>query len=161
MNNPIQIITVVCTGNVCRSPMAERLLKHALNGEDEPLNSIEVLSAGVSAFAGDPASDNSVRALAKVGIDLNDHRSRKISPQLMEKSDLILAMTEGHLSIMQQLYPEFSGRMKLFGSFHQPQSPEVPDPFGGSLSLYSETRDNLAEFIPAIIQYLKDNNNET
>ena len=69
-------ILVVCTGNVCRSPMGAALLQHALAAQPEPLRSLEVLSAGVASRTGEPASPNAVTALKKVGIDLKGHVSR-------------------------------------------------------------------------------------
>jgi protein-tyrosine-phosphatase len=150
-----RVITVVCTGNVCRSPMAERLLAHALKAEDEPLRSIIVQSAGVSAFAGDPPSRNACKALQPVKIDLGDHRSRPFSDQLAETSDLILAMTSGHIDVIQNRYPGLETPVFRFREWVADGNREVPDPFGGPLDLYVETRDSLAEAIPSIIHYLK------
>lgn len=151
-----KVITIVCTGNVCRSPMAERLLRHALAAEDPPLNTYKVISAGVSAFPGDPASRNSVNALSKVGLDLSDHRSRPLSDQLVEISDFILAMTSGHIEMIRMQYPDLTDNLHRFREWVEDGSKEVPDPVGGSLQLYLDTRDNIAEAIPSIIKQIRE-----
>lgn len=156
MEEQQHVITIVCSGNVCRSPMAERLLRHALQAEEEPLSSAKVYSAGVSAFSGDPASANAVTALQKVGLDLADHRSRPLTSQLMEVTDLLLVMTGRHLEAVRLLYPDWDRPLHLFREWvPEGASREVPDPFGGSLGIYLETRDSLAEAVPGILNYLK------
>ena len=156
MEGPPRNITVVCTGNICRSPMAATLLAHALKAEDEPLRSITVSSAGVSAFAGDPPSKNACRALEPVKLDLKDHRSRPLSDHLADQSDLILTMTSGHIQAIHLLHPELKVPVYRFREWISSGSKEVPDPFGGPLDLYIETRDHLAEAIPSIIKFLKE-----
>ena len=81
MTSKRNLILTICTGNVCRSPMAEKLLQHALAVEDKPLNQIEIVSAGVAAGYGDPASANSVAALKKVKIDLDRHKSQPLTQE--------------------------------------------------------------------------------
>jgi protein-tyrosine-phosphatase len=136
--------------------MAERLLQHALAAEDEPLNQIQVISAGVSAFPGDPASRNAITVLEAVNLDLSDHRSRPLSDQVMDISDLILTMTQGHTDIIQHQHPDSEMPIFRFREWIDNGPKEVPDPFCGSLELYKDTRDSLAEAIPSIIQFLKD-----
>jgi protein-tyrosine phosphatase len=136
--------------------MAASLLAHALKAEDEPLRSIEVRSAGVSAFAGDPASRNSIKALQPVHLDLSEHRSRPLSNQLADESDLILTMTSGHIDAIRMVHPDLKAPVFRFREWVSSGEKEVPDPFGGPLDLYVETRDHLAEAIPSIIKFLKE-----
>jgi protein-tyrosine-phosphatase len=152
-----KVITVICTGNSCRSPMAERLLQHALEGQADPLNTYKVISAGVSAFPGGTASRNAVVALKKVGLDLTDHRSRTLSDHLIEVSDLILTMTSSHADVIRMRFPGLEIPVCRFREWINSGSREVSDPCGGPLDLYLDTRDNLAEAIPSIIAYLKKN----
>lgn len=134
--------------------MARKLLEHALRAEEEPLRSIEVRSAGVSAFAGDPASSNAIKAMLPVRLDIADHRSRPLHAHLVDESDLILGMTSAHLDIIRSAHPTVRASLKRFREWIPQGSKEVPDPFGGSLDHYIETRDALAEAIPSIIRYL-------
>jgi len=155
MKSPKKIITVICTGNICRSPMAERLLAHALSAEAEPLCQYEVRSAGLAAGAGDPASENSVRALKAVKLDLSDHRSRPFSPHMAETSDLILTMTGDHAAAIRDLFHGLEAPVFRFREWMDDGAREVPDPFGGPLDLYTETRDSLAEAVPSILHQLR------
>ncbi|MGF1483741.1 MAG: low molecular weight protein arginine phosphatase [Opitutales bacterium] len=154
-SNP-DLITVVCTANVCRSPMAASLLRHALAAEAEPLRSLQVESAGVSVHEGQPASDNSVRALKNVGIDLGNHRSQVLTPERIERSRLMLCMTESHRALIELLYPNRQAPLKLFRELMEdPQPPEIPDPYGWPLVEYEAARDSMVEAIPSILDYLR------
>jgi protein-tyrosine phosphatase len=135
--------------------MAASLLKHALMAEEEPLRSIDIHSAGVSAFSGDPASRNACKALQPVSLDISAHRSRPLSDQLADQSELILTMTSGHIEAIRMSHPDLKAPVYRFREWVESGSKEVPDPFGGPLDLYIETRDHLAEAIPSIIKFLK------
>ena len=154
MEDGKRIITVVCTGNICRSPMGERLLAHAL-AADEQFSHIKVLSAGTAAYPGDSASTNSRIAMRKVGLDLTDHRSRPLTSQLLDISDLVLTMTSGHKDIIELQNPGLDVPIYRFREWMDAGSKEVPDPFGGPLEIYLETRDSLAEAIPSILNYIR------
>ncbi len=78
-------ILIVCTGNICRSPMAQGLLAHALSAQPEPLRRLKVISAGVAAHTGEPISENSVTALKKVGIDIGHLRSQGLSQEMLNQ----------------------------------------------------------------------------
>lgn len=85
---------MVCTGNICRSPMAERLLAV---GAAELGASVDVASAGVSALVGRPAEPGAVAAMARRGIDLRDHVARDASPTLVDAADLVVTMEVAHV----------------------------------------------------------------
>lgn len=135
--------------------MAERLLSHALAAENPPLNTIQVRSAGVSAFPGDAPSANAVTALRKVGLDLSDHRSSTLSPQLLQTTDLLLGMTSQHLEAVRLLFPETNLPMFRFREWTSGHPADIPDPFGAELARYLEARDHIAEAIPGILAHLR------
>jgi protein arginine phosphatase len=153
------LINCVCTANICRSPMAERLLIHALNAQEKPWNSFQVISSGTFALAGNKASPNAIKALEKVGLDLSDHRSQPITKEIIKKSILTLCMTGSHRRSIKQLYPYVKSPVLLIRELMpQPQAdPEVLDPFSQNLDAYEACRDSIVEAIPFIIRYLKKN----
>ncbi len=149
-------ITCVCTANICRSPMAERLLAHALKAEDEPLRSIPVISAGVSSYEGDRASNNSILAMKKVGIDLSDHCSQSLSQEIVDRSLVIFCMTDSHKYLLHEFFHKTKAPVVLFRQFlDSPAETQVTDPYGMNLEVYENCRDNLVEAIPSCVNYIK------
>lgn len=139
--------------------MAERLLRFALEGEEYPYNRIEVRSAGIAAGDGYPASSNAVAALKKVGIDLEDHVSRRVTMDDLLATDYVFAMTHGHMASLSNLLGERSvDSLFLMREFLQDtDETEIPDPYGLSFFHYENARDSMVEAIPSIVRFLKSN----
>ena len=151
------LILTICTGNVCRSPMAEKLLQHALAGQGTPLNQIEIVSAGVAAGYGEPASVNSVTALKRVKIDLDGHKSQPVTQDLIDRAFLILGMTQSHIDTLNYYHTDLPERVHLFREFMgKDDSPEIPDPYGQNYTAYAACFDSMAEAIPSLVAYLKN-----
>jgi protein-tyrosine-phosphatase len=149
-------VLILCTANICRSPMAEGLLAHALAAQPEPLKSLKVVSAGVATRPGEPVSENSVVALRKVGIDISGHKSRPLTQDLIDGAAAVFGMTESHRAMVSLRAAPVPKHLYLFRQFLPPPAhPEIPDPYGGPLKLYEAARDEMVEAVPSIVEFLR------
>lgn len=123
-------ILMVCTGNTCRSPMAEGVLKKTAEGMD-----IKVSSAGLAASAGAPPSTNAVLAAAEKGVDISAHRARQLTADLTESFDLIVTMTASHKQMILAAMPDIKDKVVTLGEWSGAGG-DVRDPFGGDLDCY-------------------------
>ncbi len=132
------MILLICTGNTCRSPMAQVLLEKQLRSRFTDAFAAPgpppaaVLSAGTSAMSGGYASAEAVEAMQQVGCDLSQHRSRPVSGSLLQRADIVLTLTAGHRSAVVDRWPEWGRKVRLL----DPDGQDVSDPFGGPLELY-------------------------
>lgn len=133
-----RVIVFVCTGNTCRSPMAESLCKRLLarkldcNIQELPARGFLVLSAGMAAMMGEQASPGAMEAAAELGADLGRHASRPLTPRLVAQADDLIVMTHGHAQTIGQLYPNSAPALRLLS----PNGEDVVDPFSGDLDCY-------------------------
>lgn len=104
-------VLFVCTGNLCRSPMAEALLRHEIEARD--LDGVEVGSSGTWAIDGSPATHDAIGAMAELGINIGGHRSRHLRREDLMQADLVVAMTSVHLREIADLAPEVLPRARL------------------------------------------------
>ncbi len=126
-------ILFICTGNTCRSPMAEGLLKKWAVEKGLSLN---VRSAGLAAFAGVPATAEAMEAALEKGIDLSGHQSRPLGKAEAVESDMILTMTQRHKEMILKKLPDLAGKVFLFSEFAGMGQEDVEDPIGQPLEAY-------------------------
>lgn len=128
----IQRILIVCVGNICRSPMAEAMLRARLRGRE-----VDVGSAGLAALVGKPVDDDAAAVLAAQGLALESHCARKITPELIAGADLVLAMDQRQLSAVRAIAPESRGKTYLLG--HWIGGAEIADPYGQARPVFEQT----------------------
>lgn len=115
-------ILVVCTGNICRSPMGEYLIRTRWQQPNA-----QVASAGVGALQGYPADDHAIAVMQEYGIDMQEHRAQQLVQPLISAYDLILVMEKGHEDWVNQRFPTARGRVHSMSKWTQDD--EVPDPY--------------------------------
>ncbi len=126
------VITVVCTGNTCRSPMAEALLREHLSKKLGSEDAVRVISAGVAAGVGMGASPQAIEVMGDRGLDLTGHSSRPLDESVIRVADLVLTMTEGHRAAILAAWPEMQDRVFLL----RRDGGDVTDPVGMPLEVY-------------------------
>lgn len=147
-----RIVLFVCTGNTCRSPLAESLAKKLLadrlacTADELPARGFWVLSAGVSAYGGSPASEESCVVATEMGADLSRHASRPVNPQLLNAADDVIAMTRGHLYALATRYPGAGPAARLLCG-----DEDLDDPIGASLDVYRECARTVVRHLERIL----------
>ena len=144
-------VLVVCTGNTCRSPMAEGWLNPKLAGKGWAAE-----SAGVGAWGGSPATAEAVEAMREIGVDLAPHRSRALTRAMVDGAEIVLAMTEGHRREIVRRFPEAEAKTFLVHGFGLGEARDVADPVGYPLDVYRRTRDELIQALGEFLLHLAE-----
>lgn len=129
-------ITFVCTGNTCRSAMAEGLFKNLLS--ERGITDITCRSCGLAAYTGDEASPQAVEVCAERGADLSHHRATVFNQYILDETDIMVCMTENHKNAVMRIKPTFRILVPDGG---------IPDPFGGDKEIYSNCADKIESFL--------------
>ncbi|MBI5388087.1 MAG: ribose 5-phosphate isomerase B [Verrucomicrobia bacterium] len=148
----MKTVLFVCTGNVCRSPMAEGLFRHATQGR------FRVLSAGLGAVAGMSPSDYAVRAMRELGVDIAGLRSQPLTGELVQQADYIIGMTRGHVESILVLYPQAAEKTFLLREFDdtlEEYERDINDPIGGSYDIYCLCRDQIEQGIFSMLKFIE------
>jgi glycine hydroxymethyltransferase len=153
----MKTILFICTGNVCRSPMAEALFRHAVRGRGE----FRAVSAGIGAVDGQPPTAHSVRAMRELGVDISGQRSRMLTVELVRSADFILGMTHGHVDTVALLYPPVAEKTFLLREFDEtlePYEKDISDPIGSPYEIYVECRDQIEQGIASLLKFMEQHN---
>ena len=148
-------ILFVCSGNTCRSPMAETIFNSLMEQQNHKEPVWTAASAGLFAQDDFKASYEASWIMEEMGLDLSAHRSRKLCEQLLEEIDLILTMTEKHKKHLIDKFPQVAGKVFMLTEFVNEYG-DVSDPFGGGYQVYSETGRYLQELITKLLSFLPD-----
>jgi protein-tyrosine phosphatase len=133
-------IVFVCSGNICRSPLAERMAKGMLAERGIPA---VVISAGTLGLQGRPAAANSVAAAAEVGVDLEGHRSQGVSVPLMRMADRIVVMAPRHERELLAKDPALASKIVRLWEYLDEELDHIPDPVGQDIETFRVMRDRV------------------
>jgi glycine hydroxymethyltransferase len=150
----MKTILFVCTGNVCRSPMAEGIFRQAVQGRGD----YQVLSAGLGASEGQPPSPYAVQAVKELGIDISGLRSRMVTADQVEQADYIFGMTHSHIDMVMALHPQAAEKTFLVREFDETLDSfekDISDPIGGSYEVYLNCRDQLEQGIVSLLGFIE------
>ena len=153
-------ILFICTGNTCRSPMAQAMLQEELQQADIGRDQVQVLSAGIFASDGEKAMPQAADAMKERGLSLENHRSRRLTPKLINEAHLILGMTEEHKQAVLMMDAAASDRVFSLAEYvaesEDSQLQDIPDPFGHSARVYRRTADTLHEMLRKLVKRLME-----
>ena len=144
----ISSILTVCTGNICRSPLAEYRFKELLGDKE-----ILVSSAGVNALVGQPADASAQLIAEENGFDLKSHKGQALTESIIQENEIIFVMGNDHKRLICDLYPFSTGKVFLLGKWLE--DPEIIDPYKRSLEMFRATYEKIDQSCRQWIPYLK------
>lgn len=152
-------VLFVCTGNTCRSSMAEILFKDMLKSENLD-DRVKVRSSGTSVYTSLPASDNAIEAARELELDLTGHRSQKINIDMLREADLILTMTRVHKAHILDIMPDAKDKVFTLVEYATDgKEGDISDPFGYDLDTYKKCRDEIKKYLEMVISKIRETGN--
>ena len=146
--NSKKLLVFVCTGNTCRSPMAEALARELVP------SGWEVLSAGLHAHIGGPATPEAVLAASELGADISRHRVRSMTDALAFSATLLVGMTAAHAAELRLRFPFAEDKVHVLGEYASRPVRDISDPFGGTLADYRQCIRAIRACLPGLIARL-------
>ena len=144
-------IVCICTGNICRSPMIEAMLRHRL----EPEGDWQIESAGTMGLDDYPASRHAIQVMDERGLDIAPHRARAVDHDIIAGADLVLAMTRNHVESLRHEFPAQASKLYLVSEMKDGRRYDIADPYGGSLDEYRVCADELEKLVDAGLEQIK------
>lgn len=144
-------ILVVCTGNTCRSPMAEGILNNVLSNYGEKYKDVEVQSAGLFTMDGLSPSKEAIVAMKEYGIDIKDYSSNQITRDMINNADLILTMTSNHKKSILKSIPNVKDKVYTLKEYAYGIKEDVLDPYGQSIDVYKKTAKEIKDAVKKIV----------
>ncbi|HEV2046609.1 MAG TPA: serine hydroxymethyltransferase [Chthoniobacterales bacterium] len=147
-------VLFVCTGNICRSPIAEGLFRRSIGNRKD----VEIASAGVHAVRGQPPSLYAVQVCEEQGVNISDLRSQPLTAALVDRATHVFAMTGAHLETIQMLFPQGAEKSFLLREFEEPGATvwrDVPDPIGLGRDVYEECARTIKNALPSVLAFVE------
>ena len=147
-------VLFVCTGNICRSPIAEGLFRRLIGNRKD----VEIASAGVHAVRGQPPSLYAVQVCEEQGVNISDLRSQPLTSALVDRATHVFAMTGAHLETIQMLFPQGAEKSFLLREFEEPGATvwrDVPDPIGLGRDVYEECARTIKNALPSVLAFVE------
>src|SRR2546426_10887070 len=149
----MKTILFVCTGNVCRSPMAEGLMRRLLHEPGE----FRIMSAGLGALDNQPPTELAAQVMAELGVDISHHLSQSLRVPLVEQADFIFTMTRQQQDAIAAIYPVAAEQTLVLREFDDAEviGRDIPDPIGQPLEVYRRTRDQIQRALPSVLEFVR------
>lgn len=138
----------VCTGNTCRSPMAEAFGNHHADSMGVSAQ-VSFDSAGIAAFNGDPANENASAVMSELGLDLSEHKTKKLTPEMVSEYDLIYLLSDEYYSLIMDAYPNEKRKFRILGE-------GIEDPYGGDIDEYRVSGAVINMYVKDIVKSIKE-----
>jgi protein-tyrosine phosphatase len=146
-------VLFVCSGNTCRSPLAERILKHHLKKRRR--KGINVSSAGTGALDGLPASEGARNVAREIGVSMAGFKSKRLTWRRVARADLILTMTPYHRDDVGMKWPDAAGKTHMLSEYTGSERGPITDPVGGSHAVYARCAADLSDEIQRLLPKLE------
>lgn len=157
-------VLFVCTGNTCRSCMAEGFFKLMLDKDNN--KEVEVFSAGLYAFEGSPATEEAIKVGEEFGVDLKSHKARRLTKQLVDDAELILCMTVNHKHQIINFFPNAQDKtftLKEYAYLNEAETVknnlDIGDPFGMSIDMYKECAREIWKSLERVYAKIRERKN--
>ncbi len=150
----MKTVLLVCTGNTCRSSMAEGILKSMVYETNQLKDKVKVISAGVAAYPGQSASPQAIEALREQGIDISGHRAAQVDKDMLRAADIILTMTAGHKQIIKLMDPASADKVFILKEYIEGDDGDISDPFGQPVEEYIRCAGEIKELMAKLVDKL-------